>query len=405
MADRTLVSYLREHLQSGYDINTLRNHLLNQGYDINAVNAAVDEIYSPTVKHEVHLSKGLFIAVGSVFAAVILIIGIFFLYSGGPKQLLDLSVDIVEASVKPGEELEFGIEISSLGSAKRYDVFLRYDIVMNKRIITSKEETIAVETKASKSNSIKIPDDASVGKYTLKVTAKYNNEIATASESFRVYEESVEESCFDGIKNQDEEKVDCGGSCNPCVEEKKCPSSCDDSDECTKDYCSSETWFECVNDAIDPCCGNNICEEGEKESCKADCPDVTVDEFSGLTIWEKLEKIKEISATDPEKAGEYCNEIENIVHKDKCFLNIAETTKSEAACDFISDTRTKDDCYSVVAIASNNYELCTKVNAESRRDSCYMDFVMDGNYDICDRLINQYLMQSCNALKGIEDVG
>lgn len=51
-----------------------------------------------------------------------------------------------------------------------------------------------------------------------------------------------------------------------------CPSSCDDGDECTKDYCSAVTGYECRNDLIIPCCGNDICEPRENYiECPEDC--------------------------------------------------------------------------------------------------------------------------------------
>ena len=50
----------------------------------------------------------------------------------------------------------------------------------------------------------------------------------------------------------------------------KCPASCDDGNSCTKDFCSEETGFKCVNEDIVPCCGNGICEENERDC--VDCP-------------------------------------------------------------------------------------------------------------------------------------
>jgi len=407
MADQRLVLYIKEQLKRGYDLYTIRDHLVKHGYNVNAVDEAIDGIYKPTIRHEIHLSKSTIVALGSVFAALLLIISAFFMFGQEPKQLLDLSIEVIEEYVEAGQELEFSIELSSLGAAKRYDVLLKYDVVKGKKIITSKEETIALETRTSATSRIKIPDDAEAGNYLLKATAHYNGKVAIASESFRVYEETEEEGCFDNIKNQGETEVDCGGPCEPCKEEEKCPSSCDDNNKCTDDYCSEETGFKCMHKEIKPCCGNNVCEEDEKESCASDCPEGDVaeeDELSGLNTWERLEKIKEISVSDPEKAGDYCSEMEE-PYKDRCFLNIAETTESEISCVLIEDNRLKDDCYSKVAKAADNYEICEKISTETttdRKDSCYMNFVIDGNYDFCNRLVNQYLKQSCEALKSIE---
>jgi hypothetical protein len=51
----------------------------------------------------------------------------------------------------------------------------------------------------------------------------------------------------------------------------ECP-SCEDNNSCTKDSCSKDTGFECVHEAIVPCCGNGECEEGENWSaCPQDC--------------------------------------------------------------------------------------------------------------------------------------
>jgi len=46
----------------------------------------------------------------------------------------------------------------------------------------------------------------------------------------------------------------------------ECPASCDDSDKCTKDYCSSVTNYQCRHDKITPCEKNGICEIGENPS-------------------------------------------------------------------------------------------------------------------------------------------
>ena len=53
---------------------------------------------------------------------------------------------------------------------------------------------------------------------------------------------------------------------------KKCPSSCDDSNFCTNDFCSKDTDYECNHKSVIPCCGNSACETGENySSCPADC--------------------------------------------------------------------------------------------------------------------------------------
>ena len=83
----------------------------------------------------------------------------------------------------------------------------------------------------------------------------------------------------------------CGnGQCEPGEDYESCYQdcpNCDDANECTEDsYDYHEK--ECVNEAIIPCCGNLICDEGVEDgsSCLADCPDcddgneLTTDSFN-----------------------------------------------------------------------------------------------------------------------------
>ncbi|MBS3109169.1 hypothetical protein J4227_01415 [Candidatus Woesearchaeota archaeon] len=51
-----------------------------------------------------------------------------------------------------------------------------------------------------------------------------------------------------------------------------CQSECNDNNKCTEDVCSPETDYVCAHQPIVPCCGNDICEQGEKcGACFTDC--------------------------------------------------------------------------------------------------------------------------------------
>lgn len=89
--------------------------------------------------------------------------------------------------------------------------------------------------------------------------------------------------------------------------------SCDDTNPCTKDYCSNETAFECIqegfrciHEGITPCCGNKQCELGENyRNCLSDCPNPKIalkepselalqisDISSNYTVKERTERVK-----------------------------------------------------------------------------------------------------------------
>ncbi len=402
MVNKALLKYIKSELAKGFDINIIRQHLIQHSYKPELVDKTIHYLYAP--KH--HVSKTALVIIVSIFLSLGLIALFLFNYfylNRTTEKILDISVELYKTGLEPGQDLEFNVELTNLGAEKRYDINLRYFIKDSKgKVVNSKEETIAIETSASKKLSITIPEDGLEGKYTLYVIARYDDKEARASSSFSVKEgeEPIvppkEETCFDNIQNQDETGVDCGGICNPCV---GCPATCNDDNECTEDYCNYETNYECRHDIIEQCCGNNICEEGEdSEKCSKDCGDI----FYGLTMYERIEKIKEVAKTDPETAGTYCKDILQVTYKDLCFVGLAEVTMLIDNCNYVEEQRAKDKCYSAIAEVTNNSKICEKVSTEPRRDSCYLTFVMNKDYSVCDKIVNEYLRNSCNTLSQIQ---
>ncbi|MCK4521563.1 MAG: hypothetical protein KAU20_03235 [Nanoarchaeota archaeon] len=356
MANQQIISYIKEQIKKGYDLISIRNYLIKYGYSQQDVDAAINAIYHPEVKHVVHhISNKTIIAISLIGLLIVLLIPTLYIYLSEPTaetKLLDLRTSLVTQTPKQGSLLEFNIELSNLGKAKRYDVVLKHE-VLGKDI--SREETIAVETSASKKSSIRLPDDFPLGRYTLRTTADYDGKKAYSSFVFNIY---------NGKKEKIEERL---------VEEE-------------------------------------IPEEGIEE-IKEELPEPIVQEkkpaaedFLGLTIWEKLDKIKEIAETNPVEAESYCNQLELESHKDECYYNIAEITKNPLKCREISNERTKDRCYNNVAKTTDNKELCKKIVKETRRDSCYMNFVNKGDYSVCGLIQNSYLRGACEALKQVGEI-
>ena len=69
MVDKALLSYIKRYMQQGYDINSIRSHLLKY-YPSKKVDETIHAAYQPEIKHVIHLSPALII---------ILIIAIVFL--------------------------------------------------------------------------------------------------------------------------------------------------------------------------------------------------------------------------------------------------------------------------------------------------------------------------------------
>ncbi|MAG91723.1 hypothetical protein CMO83_03540 [Candidatus Woesearchaeota archaeon] len=395
MVRKKVVDYVKSLLQQGYDISSIRNTMLKYGYNNKDVDDAINEVYSPTIRHEIHLSSTTILAVVVIVAAVVGIT-LFFYFNPpkAPTQLLDLNLEPVKTEVQAGQSITFLKELSNLGSAERYDVVIKQEILdpNTYEIITEKTETRAIETFGSTTTNILIPKDTNPGDYILRAIIEYDNKKAVATLAIKIAESEGEESCSDGIKNQDEENVDCGGVCNPCEQQIEC----NDNDPCTNDLVESG---QCVNSPITPCCGNNVCEEQEQGICALDC------EEAAATTPETLEDIKELARSDPSEASKLCNNIQIPDLKDQCFSNIGEVQRNQNYCNRISNERTKDFCYKNVAIPKNDNSLCEEISTDAVRDTCYMTFVLDNDdFSVCGKITNDAQRRSCESLRQVYEL-
>src|SRR3989344_4834243 len=250
MVQKALLSYIKEQMGKGFAPDAIRSHLLQYNYPSNVVEEALRESMQPLIRHEIHFSKGVIVTLLVLaLGAGLFGLSLFFISQDkSPAQLLDLKTNLIQNRVASGGTLPFTVELSSLGSSARYDVALSYYVIDDAdHIITSKTETLAVETRASVRTEMDLPDTIPPGTYSLRVNARYGEQRATASEQFTV--EKVEE--------------------KPTPKQPE-PLLCDDRNSCTSD---TVVKGQCTFTPLTPCCGNAICEEGESSvACVQDCP-------------------------------------------------------------------------------------------------------------------------------------
>ena len=359
MADKKIVSYMREQLRRGFDLKTIKNYLVSYGYKSYEVDGAINEIYGRhEIRHIIHFSPATLITLISVFVGLIATVGIvfFFVSSKEPQQLLDLNLEAVKSTANQGQDLVFIVDILNLGSGKRYDVFLKHELISSKtsEVVAFKEETRGIETAGSKQTRIAVPDDAEAGNYILRSIATYNGNRAVATLNVKVLEKEAAEA--------EEPEVELEPEPEPEAEPAPQPEPV---------------------------------EEPEPE-----VGPVKESPLEGLSTYEALERIKEIAKTDKAKAAGLCQTLVLQTSRDLCLNNVAEIAKDKSYCTLIQDDRTKDICFSNVARAVERSEICEEISKDSRKDSCYMNFVIDfKDYSVCDKVTNQYLRQSCNSLK------
>jgi len=389
-----LNTYISNLLKKGYSVAQIKSTLLEYGYPEQAIDQAIYNLKGHEVQHTIHITKT------SLIAVVIIVLGLitssYFIFNkeGQAETLLDVKVERIDSEVKPGELLSASIELSNMGSDERYDIHLKYEIFdegTNERL-TFKSETVALETAKSQNMNIEIPNNAPEGSYIFQVTARYSGEAPIATSMFRIKEDAQQTAtCYDSIKNQGEEDIDCGGPCPAC---KECPASCDDDDAATEDYCSAATGFECRNDRSDVC-GDGTCSLSEGS---ATCPEDCSTDPPLINVWNELDRIKELAQSDCTGAKEECEKIGSDF-RDKCLQNVGEICLDANTCDKIEDQMQKEKCFYNVAKGLNKKVLCENIQSEDRRNSCYIHFAVNGDYEVCDKITNEYVKKSCNTLK------
>jgi hypothetical protein len=407
MIQQQLVDYILQSLNKGYRIEEIRDYLLQNGYNISIVNENIvyaqkmfsSKYYSSNsvsvpVHTTHHLGKTTIITIitVSLFFIVSLIFSLIFFINGSNKYLLDNTITLSNLKINQGELLIFDNYIKNEGKEKAYDINIKYEITRNSdgKNIYSEIETKAIKTEIKEKKIIPLDIEEQPGRYTLTISISYGNiqQTAPAQKVFEIVEKKTEikPSCNDGIKNQDETGIDCGGSCNPCdnnepcIKNSDCKSnecdnnicilkenniSCiceDDGNPCTKNYCNS--LGECISENILGCCFGDNCNLDKNEE----------DKFKDPATYTQNDIINKLKSFDNHvKAAEFCQ---------------------------ILVSAHKDYCMGEVAIMWDRIDMCDYIESEYKSSNCYFSFIKKTkDYSKCELIKNKYLREGCEQLK------
>ena len=190
MVDTSLVSYINQLLQSGYDINTIRDKLASSGYDINAVNEAVNYIYQGSGEHApkasflVHLKSKKFIIAFSGILLLIILSLIILTFAGGESLPIELFATPLSSEVSPGEELTFTKSVLNLEGTGMLS--LSYGITNSEGgVIASSQEKVSAQS-VPRSTTLSIPADTPPGSYLMKAVARFGEQQSEAVFSFTI---------------------------------------------------------------------------------------------------------------------------------------------------------------------------------------------------------------------------
>ena len=112
----------------------------------------------------------------SILSLVALVLIILFISKGGvtgnvvESYNLEVEVPSEYSTVLPGTKVWFTTKILNLASVGRVDVVLEYRLFdLDKNLLASRSETVAIETQASFVGNLEIPSNLAYGDYVLEV--------------------------------------------------------------------------------------------------------------------------------------------------------------------------------------------------------------------------------------------
>ncbi|MBI4453530.1 fibronectin type III domain-containing protein [Candidatus Woesearchaeota archaeon] len=408
-ANPRLVKYVQENLAKGYNIDDIRSYLIQSGYDAGIIEQAIQSAqlsaaqsqYSQQPKHVKHIVEIHPRTIMHIFLLLIVIGGLvsggYYLFFKLPQspELLDYTIQIDSSDIKPGEKLYFINKITNMGEKNRYDIFIEFKIINKDTLdeLTSWSKTFAIDVVVDKPESVLIPKNTAAGRYILSGTVHYGDTQNKASNSFKVLSTEKEPSCFDGIKNQDEKGIDCGGKCNSCEScfdnvqnqneiDVDCGGVCKLCETCfdnTKNQ--DEEGIDCGGVCKIPCKEEEVTEGEISET--PETTETTPKESStetetpseeklsgGVNFVDKLLDAKETSKKNPDKAVQMCKELSISSSIDQCVTDVAKNSNQSKYCEDIVNGKKKDSCYLSFALSFGEYSNCEKIKDPTYKDSC-----------------------------------
>ncbi len=103
------------------------------------------------------------------------------------KPMFDILTKVSEKKLKPGDKVQADIRIVNMGDLEHIDVLLYYSIKnLEGKIITYREESLAIDKELSVVKTLEIPDDIQEGKYLFYSKVSYDDVIAASVDIFEV---------------------------------------------------------------------------------------------------------------------------------------------------------------------------------------------------------------------------
>jgi hypothetical protein len=95
---------------------------------------------------------------------------------------------------------------------------------------------------------------------------------------------------------------------------------------------------------------------------------ITVEETQEFETSMKIEEIREISLTEPDRAEALCGDLNTKMEQDNCYVQIAGAAAKPALCSKISEQTVRDQCYFNFAVQGRN--TCENIKDKDVKKAC-----------------------------------
>lgn len=296
MVNPQLISYIKNQLTKGYNINSIKLSLARSGYTPEQIEAAVESAYGQPKRN---FTKTLLLVGGGAVLLAAVIATLILLFSGGGGEIegpvsqiqtkdVSLSLVLGQEVIKPGEDLVFEVRIVNAGSGSNFAVGVRNEIFNSAgNKIAGKEEVISLSVQERK--TYEIPLNVPEGDYELKTTVEYDNKEKFKTAEFSVSEEEVVVEEFETLTGGAVERIN------------------DIKDTAERDFVQAK----------------NLCLNLE-------------------TVVEKDTCLFEVGVKTNQ--AEVCAPISDDDKRDSCYVNVALSLKNYNICNSIVNTNLKNAC-------------------------------------------------------------
>ncbi|MBI4141234.1 hypothetical protein HY485_05350 [Candidatus Woesearchaeota archaeon] len=330
------VHKLREH---GHSRSFIRAHLSRSGYSPLVVN----EVLNPSFPAVQHVRMNYFFV--ALIVLLVFVVGSLFVWWFFQPARVSIELYALTTAVFPGEQVIFDKVLSS--SVEKLPVDVVFELLSDKKAVVERREKLLISGLQRIPSKFFVPNNVKSGEYVLKVSVLFDGKSVSNQFSVTVKESLRPVAQILGNVSQENTK-ECA---KPCIAVVPCTAS-----ECVDGGC--------VSNPIIPCCGNGRCESDESESsCTTDCG----------VVHSSRESVVESASV--------------LVKKD--------VAQSILLCNSLIEDDAVDSCLETISKEALSSVVCDSVRSAGRRDSCFMSFALNGDFSVCDKIVDRYQSNSC----------